>query len=422
MNGFQEVRLFVTATDVEPAVGSNTFTNILSQLLADDGPGTGTDITPGEVYTYLQRSAVVEGLQPGTHYFWVEAIDTVGNSSGVHRVGEHTIENSGVLWEFEVSVDASADILAYWIESNSFDINANNLYLENWNYMNEVGTPRDNSEYIEDFADSSDDSDAYGDILRYNGTTTLCTIRDTRPSDEISVTQFRVKWARPKHTPGIRIKRDGVTVYEEAANGGSNDEPLDNKVIYLIGIHPATLPGTHVVIAGATDAQDLANQNNIANSGFTLVDGVLTATTAAIDFDSTTVESPGEYTFYAIYRRDFDSGRMYVSGTDQRLGWGGAGNIITFSGSDTEPFFVNSSSFHVVVMRKNGSTVTWDAWDNNGAEVVRNITMQNTFDNGHSSFAPQIRNGASVKALGLISRVLSDGETEGIAAFLASQI
>jgi hypothetical protein len=91
MNGFQEVRLFVTATDAQPAVGSNTFTNVLPQLLDDDGPDTGTDVTPGEVYSYLHRSAVVSGLDPGTYYFWVEAIDTVGNSSGVHRVGSHAV-------------------------------------------------------------------------------------------------------------------------------------------------------------------------------------------------------------------------------------------------------------------------------------------------------------------------------------------
>jgi hypothetical protein len=41
-------------------------------------------------------------------------------------------------------------------------------------------------------------------------------------------------------------------VYEETANGGSLEEPLDNKVTYVIGIDPATLPGSHVVIAGAT--------------------------------------------------------------------------------------------------------------------------------------------------------------------------
>jgi predicted phage tail protein len=163
--------------------------------LADNGPGTDTHITPGEVYTYLRRSVVVEGLEPGTqYYFWVEAIDTVGNSSGVQRVGSHTIESSGVLWEFEVSVDANNDILAYWIESDSFDINANNLYLENWIYMNEDGQPpRDNSEYIEVFADSKNDSNAYGDIVKYEGTTTMWTIRDTRPNEEIFSTQLRVK-------------------------------------------------------------------------------------------------------------------------------------------------------------------------------------------------------------------------------------
>jgi hypothetical protein len=29
MNGFREVRVFVSATDAEPAVGSNAFTNIM---------------------------------------------------------------------------------------------------------------------------------------------------------------------------------------------------------------------------------------------------------------------------------------------------------------------------------------------------------------------------------------------------------
>jgi hypothetical protein len=87
-----EVRLFTTETDAPPAAGSD-YTDILPALLADNGPGTGADATPGEVYRYLRRSGVVEGLEPGTrYYFWAEAIDTAGKSSGVHLVGDHATD------------------------------------------------------------------------------------------------------------------------------------------------------------------------------------------------------------------------------------------------------------------------------------------------------------------------------------------
>jgi 1-deoxy-D-xylulose 5-phosphate reductoisomerase len=53
---------------------------------------------------------------------------------------------------------------------------------------------------------------------------------------------------------------------------------------------------------------------------------------------------------------------------------------------------------------------------------VRNFHEQNFGDSDYSSFAPQVRNGAAIKALGIISTVLNDADTESIAAFLASEI
>jgi hypothetical protein len=137
MNGFQEVRLFVTATDAQPAVGSNTFTNILPQLLGDTGPDADADITPGEVYTYLRRSAVVEGLEVGTqYYFWVEAIDTVGNSSGVQLVGSHTPESwtgNGVI--SSVTSAQNAIDQGYTIDYSTFLINGGSYWYP-WQIFN----------------------------------------------------------------------------------------------------------------------------------------------------------------------------------------------------------------------------------------------------------------------------------------------
>jgi hypothetical protein len=132
MNGFREIRLFVTATDAEPAVGSNTFTNIMPALLGDkdNTDPTYADITPGEVYTYLRQSHVVSRLNPGTHYFWVEAIDTVGNSSGVQRVGSHTIEYVSTVYQFKVrEMPGLGWVEMMEVEANTFQVTADDIEL-----------------------------------------------------------------------------------------------------------------------------------------------------------------------------------------------------------------------------------------------------------------------------------------------------
>jgi hypothetical protein len=87
--GFQQMRLFAVKTaDAVPSVATHNFTDILPQLLSDDAQGSSA-ITPGEVYSYSDKVADVAGLDPDTlYYFWLEAIDAVGRSSGVVPVGE----------------------------------------------------------------------------------------------------------------------------------------------------------------------------------------------------------------------------------------------------------------------------------------------------------------------------------------------
>jgi hypothetical protein len=287
MNGFQEIRLFDTAApDVEPNVGSNTYTNILPALLADNGPGTGADITPGEVYTYLGRSVEIAGLAPGPHHFWLEAVDTVGKSSGVQRVGSHTVVGDSV------------------------------------------------------------------------------------------------------------------------------------------GLDPTTLVGTHVVIAGAADEQDFADQNNVLNGGYTLESGVLTVSAnERMTFDYASLSFPGRYTQYAVYRRTASEGRVLDRGTNENVGIRFfEGNITTFP-QNTYLYTYNplSDAYHIVIMRKNASTIRWDVWDENGTEVRRNVTNIDENDNSETAFASHVMEGASLKALGLVSYYVSDSDVESIVEFLADR-
>jgi hypothetical protein len=235
MNGFQEVRLFVTDTDAEPAVGS-AFTDILPQLLADNGPGTGTDITPGQAYSYLHRSAVVSGLEPGTYYLWVEAIDKVNKSSGVQRVGSHTIEVPTV-YEFKVrEMPGLGWVEMTEVEASTFQVTAGNIELID----NKLGA----SDPVDCLVDGTV-SDSGGKI-RWNDNTLPQTdytgqniFKVTDPAGGTGAVSFTLSFNRWGYTPTLDVTRttpDGVqAVVQDTSRASTATEPSPVSLVISFG-------------------------------------------------------------------------------------------------------------------------------------------------------------------------------------------
>jgi hypothetical protein len=65
----------------------------------------------------LDGVATVSGLDPGTHYFWVELIDARGNTAGQKPAGSYT---TPTVWEFYVEVPSVHSELFLYTVSSSF--------------------------------------------------------------------------------------------------------------------------------------------------------------------------------------------------------------------------------------------------------------------------------------------------------------
>eukprot|EP00873_Tetraselmis_striata_P039772 jgi/Tetstr1/460036/TSEL_005356.t1 len=81
MSGFSEIRLYQNTTNTVP---TGTYTVVTSDFI-DSATAT---IAQNASYEYEDGQKTVSGLSPGTAYwFWVELIDSAGNSSGIQPIG-----------------------------------------------------------------------------------------------------------------------------------------------------------------------------------------------------------------------------------------------------------------------------------------------------------------------------------------------
>eukprot|EP00873_Tetraselmis_striata_P001689 jgi/Tetstr1/421953/TSEL_012852.t1 len=81
MSGFSEIRLYQNTANTVP---TGTYTVVTSDFI-DSATAT---IAQNASYAYEDGVKTVSGLSPGTTYwFWVEFIDSAGNSSGIQPIG-----------------------------------------------------------------------------------------------------------------------------------------------------------------------------------------------------------------------------------------------------------------------------------------------------------------------------------------------
>ena len=85
MSGFQQIRLYQSITSSIPV---GVFTDITNQIISSANSST---VVPNVSYDYDGCEVTANDLTPGeTYYFWVELIDSSGNSSGVRSLGNIT--------------------------------------------------------------------------------------------------------------------------------------------------------------------------------------------------------------------------------------------------------------------------------------------------------------------------------------------
>jgi hypothetical protein len=91
MSGVTEVRLYRNTVNAVPSDYTNITAAALNSSTKDHATG---------VKRYLDGSATVSGLDPGTHYFWVELVNACGNTVGPQPAGSFT---APTVWEFNVA-------------------------------------------------------------------------------------------------------------------------------------------------------------------------------------------------------------------------------------------------------------------------------------------------------------------------------
>jgi hypothetical protein len=174
----------------------------------------------------LDGAATVSGLDPGTHYFWVELIDVRGNTAWPQPAGSNT---TPTVWEFsKVSNTNHPKVFMYSIESD-FGVTPENLtFGPDWlEYMPEYNTKKLTKEEL---------ASKVGNRLHL-----MCNSVVERPLwpaidyDNGSSATFTVTWNRPKHTPGVRILRNGETVFKDTIDKGGDNEPNMFVVEYYVG-------------------------------------------------------------------------------------------------------------------------------------------------------------------------------------------
>jgi predicted phage tail protein len=90
MSGVTEVRLlYCNTVDEVPLEYTNVTAVVLNSSTKNHATG---------VKQYLDGVTTVSGLDPGTHYFWVQLIDASGNTAGPQPAGSYTTPST--VWEF----------------------------------------------------------------------------------------------------------------------------------------------------------------------------------------------------------------------------------------------------------------------------------------------------------------------------------
>ena len=167
----------------------------------------------------------VSGLEGGTNYFWVELIDARGNTAGPQPAGSYT---TPTVWESYVSVMPDFFIpQVFAISSPTFEVTPENLIMVNGWEQHVGSTVLDPEVSVTNGVQSEDRLVNFG----VSQGSKLWTITDeTRSESPV----FRVTWLRPLRTPGVEIRKNGVVVYSETENGGSDEFPVENMITYRL--------------------------------------------------------------------------------------------------------------------------------------------------------------------------------------------
>ena len=84
MSGFSQIRLYQSTVATVPI---GVYTDVTADFI---GSATASSVVDGVSYDYDNAIKTVSGLAPDTLYwFWLEAIDSSGNSSGIRSLGSH---------------------------------------------------------------------------------------------------------------------------------------------------------------------------------------------------------------------------------------------------------------------------------------------------------------------------------------------
>ena len=90
MTGFSQIRLYQNTTSSIPV---GVYTDITSEIIANAATSS---VVEGVSYDYDNCLKTVSGLSPATQYwFWIEAIDEAGNTSGIRPLGSITTAPPG---------------------------------------------------------------------------------------------------------------------------------------------------------------------------------------------------------------------------------------------------------------------------------------------------------------------------------------
>jgi hypothetical protein len=217
MSGVTEVGLYRNAIDTVPTSYPNVIAAVLNSSTKDHATG---------IKRYLDGAATVSGLDPGTHYFWVELIDARGNTAWPQPAGSYT---TPTVWEFSIVSNTNhPKVLMYSIESDFGATPENLTFGPDWlEYMPENNTKNLTKEELASKVS--------------NRPHLMCNSVVERPLwpaidyDSGSSATFTVTWNRPKHTPGVSIRRNGETVFTDTIDKGGDKEPNMFVVEYHVG-------------------------------------------------------------------------------------------------------------------------------------------------------------------------------------------
>jgi hypothetical protein len=167
----------------------------------------------------LDGVTTVSGLDHGTHYFWVELIDTSGNTGGPQPAGSYT---TPTVWELYVlAMTNTWKPHLYAIES-SFGVTPENLVMDNGWVHDIPGSPDLGSEVS--VTNGVQWTNRLANMDARNGSKLWTITDETRSESPV----FTVTWRKQLHTPGVEISKNGVMVYSETENGGSGQTPEEN--------------------------------------------------------------------------------------------------------------------------------------------------------------------------------------------------